>query len=583
MESASQSVEVPLESRGRANNRWARTVIVVILIGIAITLTKIGLDYRRSEFDRTMAIRYDGDVTHGLRWGQVANKAHLFLVYDAYLAGKVIFVPNELDYTPLRITIMSCWARWVENHYPDNQNWQNNYDFMWPVIGLNTLAEWLSSILVFLLIRMWVIRSDDANRSPLKEPWPFRGVFRGMIGASFLWFNPCVIWDGTCFPQWDIWLAPFFLGALLLSCIEWWFAAGVCIATGAFLKGQILLVAPIFLVWPIVQLRWQPLVKFVAGFAFAAAGIALPWMRPDGVMMLWLILFITAIGITTPLALRWKLNRFWMIALLLASAGLSWPWHAMWSRWTLLPLMMIGVLGASRFAPPRIVPHLYALAIAVAIFLFIPLYGASTAWFEIGFEFGTHKFMNMATRDTYSLPWALETYFRWPDDPNQLVQIPLWGAMEFRGLMFLMYGLCLLLCGIGAAIHQRRGNPRFLIAFIAPWICWFVLLTQLNNRYMVWAAAFSALLPAVSWGMTALGAIVSYIGWMGIAVILCWDGGDMALARRVRPLTPHMIWPLLLAAGIYLWMVIAPRRRQQRLSKSDSTPEDTATCCQSCS
>ena len=109
---------------------------------------------------------------------------------------------------------------------------------------------------------------------------------------------------------------------------------------------------------------------------------------------------------------------------------------------------------------------------------------------------------------------------------------------------------------------------------VAPWLCWFVLLPQLNNRYMVWAAGFSALFVGVDVGLTLLGLIVSVIGWAGIAVILCWQGGDRALALLVRPLAPHLGWALMVCAAVYLWSAawVGKRREHEPAASRDDEP-----------
>ena len=133
------------------------------------------------------------------------------------------------------------------------------------MLQLNTAAELASSALVFLLIWLWTTRMHNA-RHPIGAPRPMlRGVLAGIFGAMCFWFNPAIIFDSHCFPQWDVWLIPFFLAAVLLASLKCWFAAGVSVAIAAFLKGQILLVAPIFILWPIFCLHWRAVVAFVAG------------------------------------------------------------------------------------------------------------------------------------------------------------------------------------------------------------------------------------------------------------------------------------------------------------------------------
>jgi hypothetical protein len=126
--------------------------------------------------------------------------------------------------------------------------------------------------------------------------------------------------------------------------------------------------------------------------------------------------------------------------------------------------------------------------------------------------------------------------------------------------MLLIYGICLTLCAVGAAMNSHRNDTRFLMAMVAPWLCWFLVLLQLNNRYLVFASGFSALLPAVGFGPTLLGIIVSIIGYAGISDYTGGPGNPM-LARLFQSFEPHIAWLLLLIAAIYLYLAIAPRRR----------------------
>ena len=79
----------------------------VALILCALALTAAGLAVRRQQFDRTLALRFADDVSHGFGWGRIARQVGLFHVYDLQAAGRIDNPPNGLDYTPLRLTVMS--------------------------------------------------------------------------------------------------------------------------------------------------------------------------------------------------------------------------------------------------------------------------------------------------------------------------------------------------------------------------------------------------------------------------------------------------------------------------------------------
>jgi hypothetical protein len=344
-----------------------------------------------------------------------------------------------------------------------------------------------------------------------------------MIGALLLWINPALLWNGHCWPQWDVWMVPFFLGAVLLACVDWWFAAGLCVAIGACLKGQILLGAPVLLLWPLFSLRLGAAFRLVCGFVFALAMIALPWMHPPG---------------------AWAYVSF-----MLASVVIG-----------------IGVLVALRLKMPvrlkRLLPSAYALCVALLIFLMIPLFGASTSWYRLGFEYGAEKFNYMVTGSgSWNIGRMLRVYYGWPDRPDDPMNWPLVNvALSYRATMIVLYGICLVLCGIGAAAHFRRRDPRFLAAMVAPWLCFFMILAQMHGRYTVWAAAFGSLLAGVGPGMTLLAILVSVLSTLGQAqnqyVVMGYPADWLP---TVVALDPHGGWLLLFIAAIYLY-VAAPGR-----------------------
>ena len=56
-----------------------------------------------------------------------------------------------------------------------------------------------------------------------------------------------MILDAHGWPQWDVWILPFYLFAALAALKNRWFWCGCLLALGAMLKGQLLFVAPLFL------------------------------------------------------------------------------------------------------------------------------------------------------------------------------------------------------------------------------------------------------------------------------------------------------------------------------------------------
>jgi hypothetical protein len=62
-----------------------------------------------------------------------------------------------------------------------------------------------------------------------------------------------MILDAHGWPQWDVWIVPFYLLTALAASTKRWFWCGCLLAAGAMLKGQLLFVASFFVLWPLWQ------------------------------------------------------------------------------------------------------------------------------------------------------------------------------------------------------------------------------------------------------------------------------------------------------------------------------------------
>jgi hypothetical protein len=506
---------------------WRAVVVACAVMLIGVIAASEGVRLRRWAWDYTRGAHFRGDVSNAFFWGSYAQEHGLLAVYDVNLAENANAIParagprvrmRKIDYTPLRLTAAWLWYRWAHRHYPDAATWQDSYDFTQPLLTANTLAEGSSAVLIFFIIRLW--RRRQAGIGPDSPPWrrALCGVIPGLLGAAILWFNPGVIWDGHCWPQWDVWPVPFFLAAVLLGSVDAWFAAGLCLAVGGSLKGQILLGAPILLIWPIFRGHFRAALRLLSGFALLTALIALPWMR-------------------SPRAAYWWLGgaAAVMVCLLLF-------------RWKkiLMGLPVIGLLATG------------------AIFAVMPVFHASTAWYQLGFKYGTEKFAFMVVGNgAYNIPRMLQVYFEWPPQTTQMVPIPFTHlAVTFTTLTRIIYGLTLLLCGVGAALQDRRRDSRFLAAMVAPWLLFFMILTQMHGRYSVWAAAICPLLAGVNVGMAVLAMVVGCVSCMGIVQneLLFSRGWSPQTLQLLDRLDPAPGFVLLLITGTVVYMALSRRR-----------------------
>jgi hypothetical protein len=556
------------ESGGFDAWRFVRASLIIALILIVSAFAfDAGLRIRRWAWDYSQGAHFRGDVNNAFYWGQQSDTFGLFHVYDAVDDGRTPDPNKKLDYPPLRLVMATLWERWTVQHFPGATEWIDDYGFTLPMLRLNTMAETASCILIFFLIRLWRIRYDNARRRKDHPPALFRGVAPGMIGALLFWFNPAIIWDGHCWPQWDVWPIPFFVAAVLLASVDFWMPAGVCLAIGASLKGQLLLAAPVMLIWPIVRLQFGRAIELVAGFVLTTTLIALPFMHPDPAAWRWIAAALIALVCIAPIVFRVKLRTLALVVLAVISLLSAWPWEARGLPWQyrLIPLGILALTVPWRFFGLRLRVAAFALALSGLILLLMPLFNASSNWFTYGFEFGTTKFGFMTTGSgSYNIPRMMMVYLQWPDRPTDLVTVPFIAAqITFTTLTRIVYAFTLLLCGIGAAIQDRRRDPRFLIAMSAPWLLFFLILTQMHGRYTIWAAGLTALMAGAGVGVTLLGILVTLVSLLGIIhnqLLFSRDWSPDTLST-LQGLDPSLGWILVLVAGIYLYLAVMPRIR----------------------
>src|SRR5213078_444763 len=224
-------------------------------------------------------------------------------------------------------------------------------------------------------------------------------------------------------PQWDVWILPFYLFAALAALKNRWFCCGCLLAAGAMFKGQLLFVAPLFILWPLWQTRWSAALRVIAGFAATAALVVSPWLLRTRAA--W-IAMATATAIVVFLLVRHKL-----------------PYRGAW---------LAGTIGC-------------------AVFVIGAFAGGSFAWLQIGFVYGSEHYPYLVISSCYNLP-SLLSQLGWSlKDPFCSVHF---GSLHFhltlQWTLRLLYLAALTVCAYGAAQQVRDRDPRVLIAITAPWL-----------------------------------------------------------------------------------------------------------------
>ena len=647
-----------------ASSRWRertwfvawRLLVIVVFISITWWSYVQGQRLRRWVWDYTQPIHFFHDVNNGYYWGSQAwesretdprrrdpndpNAPGILNVYDVVAARSGDWNGDDqkdygLDYAPLRLTLISKWVKWGRDTYPDRRQWriarraaQNGsnpsywetpFAFYKPMLDFNTAMEIAGVIGLFLLTRHWVVRWHRGKVKPeiqpgrrwpwyrlidwFNSPHPFRGWIAGTIAGLLFWFNPAILLSAHGWPTWDMWVIPFFVWALYLACIDWWFVSGLVIATAATFKGQQLLVAPFFILWPLFAGRPLVAIRWAVGVVFGVAAIASPWLLtylPEGVKPVigsrlldtaavqWLIT-LAAVTILLPPALLWlrpwRTRRWhpaarwaaWAVPIPMAAYLAYQPFSHDSLHWAIGVGFVLAIAAGVALLPLKWSPILVAGVLGVGLLLCGTLYKGSMNWMNIGWGYGTRHYHVMQQGSSDNLAGILQRRFGWgPDDPVRLFD----GAidMPMRTFLICVYVVAFTPCVIGAAMQYRRNDPRFLVAATAAWVVFFAFLPQMHERYLIYAAGVACSLTAVGTGFTLLGVFMTI--WTTAMTFHPMLGQAASGGRLTQALTnsagesyapllkqflklthPDMGWAIILLALIFMYVSVAPRKR----------------------
>jgi hypothetical protein len=537
-----------LLGRTIVSTRAREVCLRIIAIVFVLTLFIGGVQLRRSIGENTRHVRYQHDIVNAFYWGQEVLKEGRRLSpnnasansWTGFFRGYLGLYDRvketaykrdyALDYPPLRLLTMAVWSKevrdgfpWVDNEHPKLVN---------PLLKINLICELVSAAAIFFLVHLCVERSSHAHST-----WPtwlsreHRASICGLAAASVAWLEPSMIFDAHGWPQWDVWILPFYLFAALAALQKRWFWCGCLLAIGAMFKGQLLFVTPFFILWPLWQKRWLDSLRLLSGFTATAALIVSPWLLRTPAA--WIAL-VTVIGITLLLAFSYKLFH---------QGGL-----------------LAGILGG-------------------ALFLIGAFAGGSFGWFEIGFLYGTKHYPYLFISSCYNLAsllasggWSLK---------DSLISAHL-GPVHFhltlQLALRLLFLVALALCARGAVRHLRNRDPRVLIAITAPWLLMFALLGQMHERYLVWGAVVSAVALGVSVRLSIIHFIISAASTAMIVHVMLDDKKlDTTLLaidvlHNVRQYASVL---MLVCVALYFWDALGwqiPVLRGRAIKTADSSP-----------
>lgn len=585
---------------------WSLKRIAGLTIGLGIVLSLLfaGVSIRKWTYEHTQPIRHFYDIHNNLYYGGRAVDEGVLNVYGN--------VRNEsyggnygLDYVPLRLLVMREWAAWARSTYGPDTQWQEDYAFTRPLLYFNAAMEAAAALAVFLLVRLWIRRADASPYSgggsvPLVEaqppPRPWRGCVAGFVGAMLLWFSPAAQISAHAWPSWDIWVVPFYLYAVLLGCVEWWFCAGVVLGIGTMFKGQQLMVAPLFVMWPLFMGRWTAPLRWLAGYAFAGAIIVSPWLLRDGTTreldaraLTW-VLCVAGACVMLVAATGFFKRKWYGWAIRLPAAGLmAWPWLSRYDQtghgW------MAGVLAGVAVALAGLLPLrrqacLAAAAVAATLILCPVLFSGDMSWWDVSFRYGSEKFDWVQQLGADTLPALLGARFNWSSfrevvfsiEPGLLWRWPTERVdFDLGKVLVGAYGIGLTLSALGMALQTRRKDRHFLAAMAAPWLLAFVLMPRMHSRYLLFAACVGAVLAGIGMGGVLLDILLIVLAW-GMTLHLMFgnyyghagqnpplegyvpSGWAAPVERGIYLTNPDMAWGLLLVTAILLYLGLARSR-----------------------
>jgi len=509
---------------------FIRRVLVALLVA---TIFLAGLHLRHWIAENTRHVRYQHDIINGFYWGSevLAEAQHLspdeasanswtgffrgyFALYDR-VKGEAYENDYALDYPPLRLLAMAIWAKHVRSEFPEVDD--GHPKLINSLLKINILCELLSAVAIFLLVRFCVWRSSRITRSRFLAALPLknRAFICGLAAASVAWLEPSMILDAHGWPQWDVWILPFYLFAALAALKNRWFCCGCLLAAGAMLKGQLLFVAPFFVLWPLWQNRWTCALRVLAGFTAETALIVSPWILRGPLP--WVSVGIV-VSVTFSFLVKYRCRH-------------SGAWLA-------------GITGCAAF--------------------FIGAFtGGSFTWLQVGFLYGSEHYPYLFISSCYNLAsllaeagWSLK---------DSLLSVHI-GSLDLnltlQWALRLLYLGALVLCARGVARHLRTRDPRVLIAIAAPWLLMFALLGQMHERYLMWGAVVSAVALGVSIRLSIVHFIISVVSTAMIMHVMLIDKKLDSTLRAIDVL--HSIRPyasvlVLGCVALYLWNAPAVR------------------------
>lgn len=578
MATAKLQLEVP--TWGRRFWDWG---LVLILVEVIVASTIVGVQLRRFVFDWSTPLRHIYDINRNYTFGQQAMEEGFLNVHENQILNHVEG-GDRINYTPLRLGAFECWAMWNKAHLPQEADaWNPSYRFNAFMNWYHNVVEWLGAVAAFLLVRHWIIRTTPARPAETWAQLAVRGGFRATLAFLLVWFSPATLIVAHAWVSPNVLVVPFFLWALLLASWECWFLSAVVMGLGVNFQGQQLFTLAMFMFWPAFAGQFGRSLRWASGFLFTFALVVSPWMlsypadanpqTPERTIDWPAFWWVMSAGAAVLLMNGYRLlpGRWRWIGLPIALAGaylIVRPGLAHWSAWSWLLLAAAGIaLASARWLKFRQQGYALAAVIGLCLLLCIAFYHGGTAWWELGFKYGTERHMNMAVGPANNLGALLEYRFRWndPEMPALTLDKGLiagWPSrdlrMTIRELLILIYAVLFITSCIAIARQWRKNDRRFLVAAVVPWLLMYSIPAQIHERYLLFPSGVGAIAIGCSFG---LGAAVLFLATLGgIQTMACMGGSDRSHTipwlgfneREFYPaIHPGISWAVLACVAVF--------------------------------
>jgi hypothetical protein len=252
--------------------------------------------------------------------------------------------------------------------------------------------------------------------------------------------------------------------------------------------------------------------------------------------------------------------------------------------WAVVAAIAVGLIVF--YAPRRALSFTAAGWITACLFLCIPLFDGSSTWFYTGIAFPTHHFEAMASGANDNLADILEKQWGWQTmdpaltlpkgavaenvaafitsvDPKYTHSEHAPVTLPLKYLLVSIWILAVVLCSIGAAVHDQRRDPQFLIAIAAPWIAMFAVMAQMHQRYLLWGASLSAGPAALNPGYALLHLLLSLIAMSQEMDSMLGKNPRLfhtPVGQLIQGWHPGIGWAVLLTAIIFVYNAVRPIR-----------------------